>query len=71
MTGEGVVAEFYECFNCMKVFPSAGLEVEKCRLCGSTNLGAVSAQRFTDSFKAGVYYNIDPTTGKRKKKRSR
>jgi hypothetical protein len=39
--------------------------------CGSTNGEAISAQRFEESFKAGVFYNIDPRTGKRAKNKRR
>lgn len=65
------MAEFYNCFNCHKVMPLLGADEKKCPSCGSTNGEVISAQRFEEGFKAGVFYNIDPRTGKRAKNKRR
>ena len=43
----------------------------KCGTCGSTNGYALSDQHLDEGSKAGVYFNIDPRTGKRAKKKRR
>jgi hypothetical protein len=52
------MAEFYNCFDCYKVMPLLGADEKKCPSYGSTNGEAISAQRFEEGFKAGVFYNI-------------
>lgn len=60
----------FECFSCMRVTVLSG-PVDKCPSCGSANGQVVSADRLREGFEAGVYYNIDPKTGGRAKKRKR
>jgi DNA-directed RNA polymerase subunit RPC12/RpoP len=58
----------YECFSCRKVsLFSVGEDQTKCPTCGSTNIQILSKDRVTEGMKAGVYFNIDPKTGKRAK----
>jgi hypothetical protein len=62
---------FYNCFACRKVAPLAESTQEKCPACGSTNGERISNERFNEGFKAGVFFNIDPKTGKPAKKKRR
>jgi hypothetical protein len=59
---------YYECFDCRQAFPMLGTSKIKC-LCGSTNGRKVPDEQFEKGFEHGLYYNIDPQTGKRTKKR--
>jgi Zn finger protein HypA/HybF involved in hydrogenase expression len=60
---------FYNCFNCHKVSPLSETAEKKCPLCGSANGEALTSDRFEESLKAGVFFNIDAKTGKRAKNR--
>ena len=62
---------FYNCVDCHKVAPLADIGEKKCPLCGSTNGEVVTGQRVEDGLKAGVFFNIDPKTGKRAKNKRR
>lgn len=42
---------------------------KKCPSCGSTDGEILAQDQFDKSFEAGAIFNIDPTTGKRAKKR--
>ena len=57
----------YNCFACHKVSPLDENAEHKCPLCGSQNGEVVSVQRVEEGLKAGVFFNIDPKTGKRAK----
>jgi predicted RNA-binding Zn-ribbon protein involved in translation (DUF1610 family) len=65
------MAEFYHCFKCRKVVPLIGTAKRKCPSCGDEGGEVISQERFEEGFEAGVYYNIDPRTGKRAKKKKR
>ena len=65
------MAEFFNCFGCSKVAPLIGNVERKCPSCGSTNGEVISQERFNAGFKAGAFYNIDPRTGGRAKKKRR
>jgi hypothetical protein len=66
------MANWFHCFQCRSVHPLLGEKQEererKCSTCGSTNVEVISQQRFQEGFEAGVFFNIDPKTGKRTKK---
>lgn len=62
---------FFNCFDCMKVMPLIGTTEKKCPSCGGTNGEALSRQRVDEGLEAGVFFNIDPRTGKRAKKKRR
>ncbi len=62
---------YYNCFSCKKVAPLVGTAEKKCPLCGSANGEVITNERFEEGFKAGVFYNIDPKTGKRAKAKRR
>jgi hypothetical protein len=62
------MAKFFNCFTCQKVAPLIGSAEAKCPSCGAANGEVLSQERFEEGFKAGVYFNIDPATGKRAKK---
>jgi hypothetical protein len=62
---------FYNCFACQKVAPLDECAEKKCPLCGSQNGEVVSGQRAEEGLKAGVFFNIDPKTGKRVKSKRR
>ncbi|MFL9921586.1 hypothetical protein PQR75_40795 [Paraburkholderia fungorum] len=63
------MAEFFECFACMKVMPLVRPEEKVCPGCGSTNGQIISSERVKEGMEAGTFYNIDPRTGKRAKKK--
>lgn len=58
-----------ECFDCKKVFPFQ--EKEECPSCGGVNIQIISNDRLKEGLDAGVFYNIDPKTGKRAKNKKR
>lgn len=62
---------FFHCFSCLKVQPLAGSSdaEKKCPSCGGTNGEVLSADRVKSGMDAGVFYNIDPKTGGRAKKK--
>ena len=62
------MSQCFECFDCHRVVPIEA-PTEKCPSCGSTNGQAISAERCKEGFEAGVFFNIDPKTGKPAKKR--
>jgi hypothetical protein len=62
---------FYSCFACHKVALLDENTERKCPLCGSLNGAEISGQRVDEGLKAGVFFNIDPKTGKRAKSQRR
>jgi hypothetical protein len=65
------MAGFYECFDCRKLAPFDGAAEPKCALCGGQHGQLLSAADFQKGNKSGVYFDIDPRTGKRSKPRRR
>lgn len=64
--------QFFQCFNCRKVFPLFEVnEKTICPFCESVKVEAVSREEFDTKHKAGVFFNIDPKTGERAKKKKR
>jgi hypothetical protein len=63
------MTQWFECFDCRKVGPILSGAETKCAACGSVNGEILSAERFKEGFDAGVYFNIDPRTGKPAKRR--
>ncbi len=61
----------YNCFDCHKVAPLLNMVGKTCPLCGSTNGEVVTGQRVEEGMRAGVFFNIDPKTGKRAKDKRR
>jgi rRNA maturation endonuclease Nob1 len=61
----------YQCFACSRVFLLLTGDEKKCPSCGGTNGQVVSNERVIEGEKAGVYWNIDPRTGGRPKKKRR
>jgi len=59
----------YSCFDCHKISPVSETAPKKCPLCGGTNGEVISNDRLQEGLDSGVYYNIDPRTGKRTKKK--
>jgi LSD1 subclass zinc finger protein len=60
----------YECFSCRKVSMFAdGEDQTKCSTCEGTNIQLLSGQRVREGMEAGVYFNIDPKTGERAKRK--
>jgi hypothetical protein len=51
--------------------PLLGAAENKCPSCGSTNGAAISKETFLEGFQRGAFFNIDPRTGKRLKKKKR
>ena len=62
---------FFNCFNCQKVAPLLEPEKKSCPLCGSSNGEIISGSRLKEGMEAGVFFNIDPKTGKREKPKRR
>jgi hypothetical protein len=71
------MADWYECFTCCKVYPLIAEKDKelagegKCATCGGGNGRIVPEGQFAEGFAAGVYYNLDPKTGKPAKKKRR
>ena len=64
---EGEACVYFNCLGCHRVAPDT-LDEKKCPLCDSTNGEIIDAKRL-DEVKAGAFWNIDPETGKRAKKK--
>ena len=64
---EGEAWAYFNCLACHRVAPHT-LDEKKCPLCDSTNGEIIDAKRL-DEVKAGAFWNIDPETGKRAKKK--
>ena len=68
------MAQWYECFDCRNLSPisdgdNQSPEERKCSTCGTTHGQVISHERMKDGLEAGVFFNIDPRTGKRAKKK--
>ena len=61
----------FNCFDCNKVFTFQTGDEKKCPSCDGTNGEVVTKERLEEGMESGVYYNIDPKTGKRAKKKRR
>ncbi len=62
---------FYRCFNadCQKITPLFDTSGKSCPFCGSKNGKIISKERVEEGLEAGVFFNIDPLTGKRAKRK--
>ena len=60
---------FYECFTCRKVLFTD--KADKCPSCGGTNGQEIPDELVSKGMEAGTYFNIDPTTGGRAKKKKK
>ena len=65
---------YYQCLNSdcsayQEITPLFEDSEESCPLCGSKKGKVVSNDRLEEGLEAGVFFNIDPTTGKRAKKK--
>jgi phage FluMu protein Com len=63
------VTEWYECPHCQKVVMLSEGKEKKCSTCDATDGVALSHEQVVEGREAGTYFNIDPGTGKRAKKR--
>ena len=61
------MSAFFNCFRCSRVAPLLKPDEKMCPLCGSSNGEIVSSEKVTTGMKTGVFFNIDPKTGKRAK----
>ena len=59
----------YICFSCSKVTPLVNEDTKKCPRCGSSNGEVISNERVKEGMDSGAFFNIDPKTGKRAKKK--
>jgi hypothetical protein len=60
-----------QCFSCDKIsWFGAGQDETKCPKCGGA-IQLLSGRQVHDGLEAGVYYSIDPKTGKRAKRKKR
>jgi PHP family Zn ribbon phosphoesterase len=61
----------YECFKCHEVsYFTDTMDQTKCPTCGGV-VHLLSEDRVREGMKSGVFYNIDPKTGKRAKPKRR
>lgn len=67
--GENSMAQFFECFGCKKVVLLSDDTKKVCPGCGSANGQIIPFDRVKQGMDAGVFYNIDPRTGKPAKKK--
>jgi D-serine deaminase-like pyridoxal phosphate-dependent protein len=64
------MADFLDCFKCQRVMALAPqMDGRTCPLCGSTQVEKVSAEEVDKRHKAGVYFDID-SSGHRRKRRT-
>lgn len=64
--------QFYECFACRKVSMfSEHDDQTECPTCGGTSIQLLSKQHVREGKESGVYFNIDPKTGGRAKRKKR
>lgn len=63
------MAQFFECFACMKVMPLTDDTQKACPGCGSRNGQVIPYEQVKKAMDVGTVYNIDPRTGKRSKKK--
>ena len=67
-----MVSKFFLCHSCHRVVPFIDKEpVKKCPSCGSGNGEIITGDRVKEGMDSGVYFDIDPRTGKRAKKKRR
>ena len=59
----------WECFDCKKVFVTGNKAETECPSCGSANGRIATGNRIKEGLESGAYWNIDPRTGKRQKKK--
>jgi hypothetical protein len=59
--------EVYHCFKCGTPMLLVAPAKRKCPTCGEEGGEVVPPELFREHLNAGVYYNIDPNTGKRAK----
>lgn len=69
--GDGMTILFFHCFACKKVAPARTDGEKKCAFCDSGDGEVVTPVRLKEGMEAGVFYNIDPKTGKRAKTKKR
>lgn len=67
--GMNSMAQFFECFGCKNVILLSDETKKVCPGCGSANGQVISFERVKQGMDAGVFYNIDPRTGKPAKKK--
>ena len=65
------MTDWFRCNDCNKVISLLGSTEEKCPSCGGSRGEVVSQEHMKEGFEAGVYFNIDPRTGKRIAKKPR
>jgi len=65
------VLQAYQCFTCNKVSYFTDADHSKCPTCGVTKIEVLSNDRVREGMDAGVFFNIDPKTGKRAKRKRR
>jgi hypothetical protein len=68
------MAQWYHCFTCKKLTPISKRDKQSpdemtCSICGTNNGEVISGERAMEGLAAGVFFNIDPKTGKGAKKR--
>jgi hypothetical protein len=68
------MAQWYQCFTCREVSLISDVDKQSpeertCSICGTNNGRVISHERAKEGLDAGVFFNIDPRTGKRGKKK--
>jgi DNA-directed RNA polymerase subunit RPC12/RpoP len=69
------MADWYRCFSCQRAYPLLNEESKRlaqentCTSCGKGNGTIISWERVKEDLEAGAYYDIDPKTGGRAKKK--
>lgn len=63
--------DYWHGITCRTVVPliDAASSEKVCPICGTRNGYVVPHDEFAEGFDAGTYFNIDPRTGRRAKKR--
>jgi hypothetical protein len=63
------MAEWYECPHCKTVAMLIDGAEKKCSACGESDGRVLTQEQMMEGRDAGTYFNIDPGTGKRAKKK--
>lgn len=65
------MAKSFNCFDCKRLYAMVPDDTKACPSCASTNGEVLSPERVQEGLATGVFYNIDPKTGRRSKKSPR
>jgi hypothetical protein len=63
------MTDWFRCNSCKRLFALIHGPTKTCPSCGGSSGETVSGEHVGEGVEAGAYFNIDPRTGKRSKKK--